>query len=64
MITAVFSLFRSMKKELPLIFHFATTPSKFGGDNRTRTCDPLRVEQVLYRLSYASSTFARTNTNE
>ena len=25
-----------------------------GGDNRTRTCDPLHVKQVLYRLSYAS----------
>jgi len=29
MITAVFSLFRSMKKELPLIFHFATTPFSY-----------------------------------
>ena len=26
----------------------------FGGDNRARTCDPLRVEQVLSQLSYAS----------
>ena len=26
----------------------------YGGDNRTRTCDPLHVKQVLYRLSYAS----------
>ena len=26
----------------------------FGGDDRTRICDPLRVKQVLYRLSYAS----------
>ena len=25
-----------------------------GGDDRTRICDPLRVKQVLYRLSYAS----------
>ena len=26
----------------------------YGGDDRTRICDPLRVKQVLYRLSYAS----------
>ena len=25
-----------------------------GGDDRNRLCDPLRVKQVLYRLSYAS----------
>jgi hypothetical protein len=31
----------------------------YGGDNRTRTCDPLRVEQVLYQLSYASIEYSR-----
>lgn len=32
----------------------------FGGDDRTRICDPLRVKQVLYRLSYASILVTRT----
>lgn len=27
-----------------------------NGDNRTRTCDPLHVKQMLSQLSYVSST--------
>lgn len=30
------------------------------GDNRTRTCDPLRVMQVLSQLSYASVSYLTT----
>ena len=26
----------------------------FGGANRTRTCDPLDVNEVLYRLSHGT----------
>ena len=37
-----------------------TVRSFFGGDDRTRICDPLRVKQVLYRLSYASILVTRT----
>ena len=41
-----------------------------GGRNRTRTCDPIDVNDVLYRLSHAtlyifydaSATFSRTTT--
>lgn len=29
----------------------------YGGDSWARTSDPLRVEQVLYQLSYASDVF-------
>ena len=28
------------------------TPVKYGGDDRVRTCDPLRARQVLSQLSY------------
>ena len=35
-------------------FFFRPTTGRFGGDDRTRICDPLRVKHVLYRLSYAS----------
>lgn len=35
-------------------FFFRPITGRFGGDDRTRICDPLRVKQVLYRLSYAS----------
>ena len=32
-----------------------------GGDERTRTADPLRAKQVLYRLSYVPmSTWGKT----
>src|SRR6266566_3296498 len=30
-----------------------TPPRRDGGRNRARTCDPLRVRQVLYQLSYS-----------
>lgn len=41
------------------------SPEGFGsgkrnGDNRTRTCDPLRVMQVLSQLSYASVNYLTT----
>ena len=32
-----------------------------GGDARPRICDPLRVKQVLYRLSYASKLVTGTS---
>ena len=31
--------------------------SAFSGDNRARTCDPMRVMHVLSQLSYASVTY-------
>lgn len=31
----------------------ATFGTRFGGNNRARTCDPLLVRQVLSQLSYA-----------
>ena len=38
---------------------FISIPSNFAhpvknGDNRTRTCDPLHVKQMLSQLSYVS----------
>jgi hypothetical protein len=32
------------------------TLDAFGGDERTRTADPLLAKQVLYRLSYVPET--------
>ena len=43
-----------IKKDIPSDVLF------YGGDDRTRICDPLRVKQVLYRLSYASILVTRT----
>ena len=37
----------------------STTPI-FGGDDRTRTDDPLLAKQVLYQLSYAPAETATT----
>ncbi len=35
-----------------LIFKEQTYSSKTGGDDRSRTCDPLRAKQMLSQLSY------------
>ena len=34
----------------------ALFPRIFGGRNRTRTCDPIDVNDVLYQLSHATLT--------
>ncbi len=36
-------------------------PRYFYGDNRARTCDPMRVMHVLSQLSYASVHYSTTN---
>lgn len=41
------------------LFYQNKSPSRlmgfyFGGDNRTRTCDPSHVKRMLYQLSHAS----------
>ena len=33
----------------------ANAPKTYNGDNRTRTCDPLHVKQMLSQLSYVSN---------
>ena len=37
------------KKKEPLIYK-----GSYGGRNRTRTCDPIDVNDVLYQLSHAT----------
>ena len=36
----------------------ANAPKTYNGDNRTRTCDPLHVKQMLSQLSYISETYS------
>ena len=40
------------KKKEPLIYK-----GSCGGRNRTRTCDPIDVNDVLYQLSHATMRF-------
>ena len=46
----------------PLVF--TSNPCRYQGfdhgDNRTRTCDPLHVKQMLSQLSYVSQSFSKT----
>ena len=53
---SVFGVENSLKngqKENPETFDFQRFPG-CGGRNRTRTCDPIDVNDVLYQLSHAT----------
>ncbi len=39
-------------------------PAAGRGDNRTRTCDPLHVKQMLSQLSYVSEQYYSTMFSE
>ena len=47
------------QKENPEAFDFQRFPG-CGGRNRTRTCDPIDVNDVLYQLSHATVFFLMT----